>query len=157
MPVFQLWVNFGFHNGVGMTEDMKALRQFYARLLNVCRENEAIRKGGLYDLQAFNVQNRTAGYAGRHIYSYLRFSGDSRVLVVVNFDTQAKEANIRIPANAFAAMGLRTEGTYRLRNLLDDRSRTIDFDAAQVVDAGNATSGIPISLPPLGAYVFSLK
>jgi len=157
VPVFQLWVNFGFHNGVGMTEDMKALRQFYVRLLNVCRENEAIRKGGLYDLQAFNVQNRTAGYDGRHIYSYLRFSGDSRVLVVVNFDTQSKEANIRIPANAFAAMGLRPEGTHRLRNLLNDRSRTIDFDAAQVVDAGNATSGIPVSLPPLSAYVFALK
>jgi glycosidase len=156
VPVFQLWVNFGFYNGVGMTEDMKALREFYVRLLKTCRETEAIRKGGLYDLQAFNVQSRTAGYDGRHLYSYLRFSGDSRVLVVVNFDTQAKEANIRIPANAFAAMGLPTEGTYRLQDLLHGQKK-IDFDAAQVVDAGNATSGIPISLPPLGAYVFSLK
>jgi glycosidase len=156
VPVFQLWVNFGFHNGVGMTEDMKALREFYVRLLKTCRETEAIRKGGLYDLQAFNVQNRTAGYDGRQIYSYLRFSGDSRVLVVVNFDTQAKETNIRIPANAFAAMGLRTEGTYRLQELLHGQKR-IDFDAAQVLNAGNATSGIPISLPPLSAYVFSLK
>ncbi|HEX8531409.1 MAG TPA: alpha-amylase family glycosyl hydrolase [Cytophagales bacterium] len=158
VPVFQLWVNFGFYNGVPMTPPMKELRDFYARLLKTCRDTEAIRKGGLYDLQAFNVQTRTAGYDGRHIYSYLRFSGDSRVLVVVNFDPQhGKEANIRIPANAFAAMGLRTEGTYRLRNLLEDRSRTIDFDAAQVIDAGNATSGIPVSLPPLGAYVFALQ
>jgi hypothetical protein len=155
--VFQLWVNFGFYNGMPMTPEMKALRQFYVRLLKTCRETEAIRKGGLYDLQAFNVQNRTAGYDGRHIYSYLRFSGDSRVLVVVNFDTQAKEANIRIPANAFAAMGLGANGTYRLRNLLQEGSRTIDFDAAQVVDSGNATSGIPVSLPPLSAYVFALK
>jgi glycosidase len=157
VPVFQLWVNFGFYNGMPMTPEMKALREFYVRLLRTCRETEAIRKGGLYDLQAFNVQNRTAGYDGRHIYSYLRFSGDSRVLVVVNFDTQAKEANIRIPANAFAAMGLGATGTYRLRNLLEDGSRTIDFDAAQVVDPGNATSGIPVTLPPLSAYVFALK
>ncbi len=157
VPVFQLWVNFGFYNGMPMTPEMKALREFYVRLLKTCRETEAIRKGGLYDLQAFNVQNRTAGYDGRHLYSYLRFSGDSRVLVVVNFDTQAKEANIRIPANAFAAMGLGTTGTYRLRNLLADGSRTIDFDAAQVVDPGNAASGIPVSLPPLSAYVFDLK
>ena len=41
--------------------------------------------------------------------------------------------------------------------LIDDGSRTIDFDAAQVVNSGNATSGIPVSLPPLSAYVFALQ
>ncbi len=152
----QLWMNFGLFNGVGLTPEMKKLRDFYSRLLNLCRDNEAIRRGGLYDLQQFNVQNRTAGYDGRFIYSFLRFTEKDRVMVLVNFDPQhAKEVNIRIPANAFAAMGLPRDQRYELKELLYGKTE-IAFDAAQITDKGNMVSGIPVSLPPLSAFVFRI-
>lgn len=157
VPHHQLWMNFGLYNGLGLTPEMKSLRAFYGQLLNVCRTSEAIRKGGLYDLQSFNVQHRTPGYDGRYIYSFLRFTQENRVLVVVNFESQhTKEVNIRIPANAFAAMGLNADGEYRLEELLYGKTK-INFSAAQVVDVGNDKSGIPVTLPPLSAFVFELK
>jgi hypothetical protein len=149
-------MNFGLFNGTILTPEMKKLRDFYVRLLNVCRGTEAIRQGGLYDLQQFNVQNRTPGYDGRFIYSFLRFTEKDRVLVVVNFDPQhTKEVNIRIPANAFAAMGLQADQRYKLKELLYGKTE-VAFDAAQIINQGNSVSGIPVSLPPLSAFVFRI-
>ncbi len=82
VPNHQLWMNDREFDALGLEGDNRQIREFYVKLLNVCRESEAIRKGGLYDLQQFNTQNGTAGYDGRFIYSYLRFTDKNRVLVV---------------------------------------------------------------------------
>ncbi len=60
--------------------------------------------------------------------------------------------NIRIPMAAFAAMKLPMEQNYQIKDLLS--LKEIKFSPMQVSDPKNAVSGIPVSLPPLSAFIF---
>jgi hypothetical protein len=53
-------------------------------------------------------------------------------------------------------MGLARDQRYVLKELLYGKTE-IAFDAAQITDMGNTVSGIPVSLPPLSAFVFRIQ
>lgn len=150
VPEHQKWMNGGKFDGALLSNEQKKLRAFYSNLLNICTSHEAIRKGGLYDLQGANLQN--SQYDAAKVYAYLRFTENQRVLIVVNFDVEnSKEINLRIPANALAAINISPEKAYRLTELLQNK-QTISSNASEMGD-----SGIRLTLDPLGAYIFDLQ
>jgi glycosidase len=150
VPEHQKWLNGGKLDGALLSNEQKELRNFYSKLLNLSTNNEAIRQGKLYDLQAANAQN--SQYDTGKVYSYLRFTDKERVLVVVNFDaTQTKEVSLRIPANALAAMNLSADKTYQLTDALLT-NQTATFKGNEVSE-----KGIQLAIPPLGAYIFNLQ
>ncbi|MDO1446020.1 alpha-amylase family glycosyl hydrolase [Rhodocytophaga aerolata] len=150
VPEHQKWINGGKFDGALLSNEQKKLRAFYSNLLNICTNHEAIRKGRLYDLQGANLQN--SQYDAAKVYAYLRFTENQRVLIVVNFDAEnSKEINLRIPANALAAMNISPEKAYRLTELLQNK-QTISSNASEMGD-----SGIRLTLDPLGAYIFDLQ
>jgi hypothetical protein len=53
-------------------------------------------------------------------------------------------------------MQLDMKQNYRLKDLLFP-GKEIKFSPIQVSDAQNATSGIPVSLPPLSAFIFEIQ
>ena len=156
VPEYQKWISSGRYDGITLEGSQRNLRTAYSRLINFCRDNEAIRKGGLYDLQAANGGGRTAGYDDGKIYSYLRFTGNQKLLIVVSFEeNNERRINVRIPANAFAAMGLPTEKDYELKCVLGSH-KPVPFKAGNVSDFQNPSGGIPLEIPALGGLVFEI-
>jgi glycosidase len=157
VPEHQKWMSNGKFDGSYLEDWQREVRVYYSKLLNFCRDNEAIRKGGLYDLQAANTNGQTLGYDGRTVYSYIRFTDKQRLLVVVSFEPQnTKSLNLRIPLNAFAAMGLDINQQYTLKPLFGQH-RQAAFSPTLVADIHNPQAGIPLQLAPLSAYIFSLE
>ncbi|MBD2723791.1 alpha-amylase family glycosyl hydrolase [Hymenobacter armeniacus] len=141
VPEHQKWMNQGKFDGAKLSPEQKDLRQFYARLLTVTSQSEALRKGRFYELQDAN--NLGKEYDQRRIYSYLRYTDKQQVLVVVNFSAdKTYRPTITIPAEAMAAMGLSTKKFYTYTDLLDtDEPR----------------NGLNLTLAPLSAYIFEIK
>ncbi|MBO7409183.1 MAG: alpha-amylase, partial [Paludibacteraceae bacterium] len=93
----QAWGNNGKFDGKLLTDEQKALRKFYGKLLTIARDNPAINSGRMYDLMY--AQSDTFN---RHShYTFLRKEGDELLLVVVNFDDKKADIDVRIPEDAF--------------------------------------------------------
>ncbi|MDJ1481802.1 alpha-amylase family protein [Cytophagaceae bacterium YF14B1] len=157
VPQFQNWMSVDRYDGVTLEPSQQLLREKYVKLLNFCATSEAIRKGGLYDLQAANNGGKTAGYEEHKIYSYLRFTENQKLLIIVSFEESLKRRiNVRIPTNALAAMELSATANYDLKCVLGDH-KPVSFNAANVTDPNNAQAGIPLELEPLTGYIFEIK
>ncbi len=156
VPHYQNWISTDRYDGLQLDVSNRILRKKYAQLLNFCQTSEAIRQGGLYDLQPVNNGGKTAGYEEHKIYSYLRFTEKQKLLIVVSFEeTLKREINLRIPANAFAAMELPTNLNYQLKSVLGDH-KTVPFNAANITNPQIESAGIPLELLPLSGYVFEI-
>lgn len=157
VPQFQNWISVDRYDGVTLEPSQQLLRENYSKLLNFCATSEAIRKGGLYDLQAANNGGKTAGYEEHKIYSYLRFTENQKLLIIVSFEESLKRRiNVRIPTNALAAMELSATANYDLKCVLGDH-KPVSFNATNVTDPNNAQAGIPLELEPLTGYIFEIK
>jgi glycosidase len=155
VPEHQKWVNNGAFDGGQLSSEQKKLRDFYVKLLNVSKNNEAIRKGKLYDLQAANSNNPQ--YDSRKVYAYLRYTDAQKLLIVVNFDeNQAKSIQLKIPANAFALMNLNAGEDFQMQDLLLS-SQSLTFKGNDATDMQKADAGITLTIEPLGAYIFRLE
>jgi glycosidase len=156
VPEHQKWMNGGRFDGGGLSEEQQKLRAFYARLLQLCRQHEAIRKGGLYDLNEANADGRSQGYDKHRMYCYLRFSDKERMLVVNNFDrVNTGSFTLKIPANAWQAMNLRSTGSYQLRDMLGQYP-VVKFSAKEAI-SDNAQEGISLNIAPLQSHIFVLE
>ncbi|MCU0352821.1 MAG: alpha-amylase family protein [Cytophagales bacterium] len=156
VPQYQNWISTGQYNGLQLDGSMRVLRRHYADLLNFCQNADAVRRGGLYDLQAANNGGKTAGYEEHRIYSFLRFTDKQKLLVVVSFEENLKRRiNVRIPANAFAAMDLPVNANYELKCVLGQH-QPVPFNAANVTNPQIESAGIPLELQPLSAYAFEI-
>ncbi|WP_048922699.1 alpha-amylase family glycosyl hydrolase [Rufibacter radiotolerans] len=137
----QAWMNGGKFDGGKLTEEQQRLREFYTKLLNLSTSREAIREGKFYALTA------QEGTAPAGVYAYLRHTAKERILVLVNFNRQAADYGISIPASAFSAMGIDGKGTFILQDLL--------FDTPPLFFQPEVKTSI--TLAPMSAHVFLLQ
>lgn len=146
VPDWQGWLNQGRYDGDGLTDDARHLRAFYQQLNHLVNGSDAIQNGYFYDLQWANEQ--TAGYDPHRIYSYLRYTGRQRLLIVLNFSAQTTyDTTVRIPQHAFDTMGLESARTYQLTDIFLIRT--------QLERVG--TEGVPMQLSPRSAFVLEIK
>lgn len=114
MPEFVKWVNGGSFDGALLSEEQKALRAWYSKLLKVVQA-PAFTRGEFYGLNHFNKENPHFGRvgdvtdSGHWIYAFLRHdeqSGQS-FLVVANFhgSETLRDVRIRIPTDAQRFLG----------------------------------------------------
>lgn len=141
VPTHQAWMNGGKFDGGKLTQDQRALREFYTKLLNLSTSREAIRKGKFYALTA------QEGTAPAGVYAYLRHTAAERILVLVNFSRQNADYALTLPANALTALGLDNKGTFLLQDLLTD-TPPLFFQP---------TVKTSITLAPMSAHVFLLQ
>jgi glycosidase len=79
----------------------KSLKATYDRLLTISRSEKAVTDGLTFDLM----------YANPHLqrqYAFLRKKGRQTLLVVANFDCEAAETSVVIPAHAFDFLKLKS-------------------------------------------------
>jgi glycosidase len=104
VPEHQKWLNNGAYDGGQLSEEQKQLREFYSKLLNASRDNEAISKGGFYELMIANEHQ--PGFNTR-LYIYLRYTAEKRVLVICNFNRHDSELTVLLSGDLLSKLNLR--------------------------------------------------
>ena len=97
------WINDWKFDGAGLTAEQRALREKYAKILNVAKTEQAITQGAFFDLMYANSRNP---YFNTHRqYAFMRKFRNEVVLIVVNFDKNEQTVRVKIPTEAFQTLG----------------------------------------------------
>lgn len=121
VPEHQKWVNGGKYDGALLSDEQKALRQFYGDILTLAKTNPAITSGDYYDLTAFNI--KVNNFSGK-IHAFLRAAADEKLLIVSGFNITPERIKVQIPQEIAEKVGLRPEAIYVMRDLLRSGTET---------------------------------
>lgn len=110
------WRNGGRYGNTGLNEDQLNIRKFYLQLIKIAKEEESIHSGKFYDLMYANYENPE--FDSTKQYAFLRSGKKEFLLIITNFDTQAKEIMVHIPADAFTYMGIEPQKIKSAKELL---------------------------------------
>lgn len=139
VPEHQKWLNNGKFDGGQLSASEKGLRGFYSRLLNIARQKEAIKNGRFWEIMLANQHNES-GFNDR-IYAYLRFTDKQRILVITNFNRDARKLHVKLPADLIAELHL--TGNVQFSDLLSDNK----YSADDIAD------GLGITVPASGGVM----
>lgn len=147
VPSYVRWVNNLQFDGGQSTDDEKALRDFYKRLLNFTISSSAL-MGEYQEIHSHN-RNVTEGYDQR-VLSFARWSDDEQLIVVSNFDAEKSyQFDLKIPDNIISAWKLTSKEAQLFDALYNEYSTTISI--------GEGDAMASISLAPLQSYILKLK
>lgn len=121
VPHHQRWMNNGKFDGGQLSDNEKALRDFYKRLLTFSAKSSAV-MGNYMDLHAPNAS--TPNYDGQQ-YAFVRWSATEKLVVVSNFDSYREvDYTLQIPAELIRLWGLK-DGSYPLKDVLYGSTATL--------------------------------
>ncbi|WP_426489782.1 alpha-amylase family glycosyl hydrolase [Hymenobacter sp. 102] len=141
VPEHQKWMNGGKFDGGKLGPEQRQLHDFYARLLTLTSQSDAIRRGRFYELQDAN--NLDAQYNQRQLYTYVRYTDKQKLLIVVNFSPdKTYKPTLRIPPNVMQLMGLNPQQFYTYSELLSQAP---------------AVQTLNLTLAPQSAYIFEIN
>jgi glycosidase len=132
MPEHQKWLNNGLFDGGQLSDSQKKLREFYSRLLNICRQSEAIRAGKFWELM---LANQPQQWFDERLYLYVRFTDKQRILVVTNFNREDRKMQVHFPDDLQEC--LKISGSLKFTDLLSGAEFGTD----------NIADGVEIELP----------
>ncbi|MCU0419640.1 MAG: alpha-amylase family protein [Cyclobacteriaceae bacterium] len=144
VPHHQKWMNGGAFDGGQLTDNQKALRQFYGDILTLARDNPAIHSGEYIDITSFN---QASGNINHLMHAFVRYFGDERLIIVSSFNAAPLPAKIALPPEVAQKMGLQPGVTYVGRDLL--RS-----GADMGLDEHYSFS---LELPSYASFIFKIK
>ncbi|MBD2755418.1 alpha-amylase family protein [Spirosoma validum] len=148
LPRWQGWLNEGNYDGGRLTDEQRNLRAFYQQLNYLITGSDAIQNGYFYDLQYVNDNGQSPGYDAHQIYSYLRYTDRQKLLIVCNFSSQhTYDTLVRIPGQAFDAMGLDALNTYWFTDIFLTNTEV----------NGVGLAGVPLLLSPRSVRVLEIK
>ena len=110
------WKNGGKYDGGKLTEKQKQLRQQYAAILNIAKNEPAITQGSFFDLMYTNEKNRF--FNNRNQYAFLRKHKNEVILVVANFTHSEQNVWVNIPEDAFKGLDIKDNEAAMLKDLL---------------------------------------
>lgn len=127
-------------------EEERYLYNYYKRVMQLCKEDGALKNGLFYDLQYANYTGEN-GYDCDRQYAFIRKGEqDEALLVVVNFDNHPINIGVNIPSHAFEYLNL-PEGKRLSIDLLTDTIQSLEI-----------THDAPcyVSIPAYGASVLKI-
>ena len=139
------WRNNGVFDGAKLTDEQRALRDAYIKLLNLCRTELAINEGKFFDLMFANYYNDS--FNCDRLYVFFRHLGSDILLVCVNFGSEAAATGVNIPAYAFEYIGIEAGNSHVMTDLLTGEQITADLNPDQRVF---------FDMPPHSARIFKL-
>ncbi|HVV56562.1 MAG TPA: alpha-amylase family protein [Mucilaginibacter sp.] len=140
VPEHQKWMNGGKFDGGGLSASQKDLRNFYSRLLNLARSEEALRSGKFWELMIANEHQQ--GFDTR-IYLFVRYTGKQRILVVANFNREQRGLQVMLPADLLQYMQI--TGSREFTDLLSGAKYETDDISAGIYITLQACSGMLLS------------
>ncbi len=116
LKALQNWTNKGKFDGKRLTPEQVELRKFYERLLNLCQTEKAITEGKMFDL----TYAQSEGFNKHEEYAFLRSNGEETLLCIMNFEARPATMRLKIPAEAFAYLGIEERGVVQYIDQLSD-------------------------------------
>lgn len=95
------WIADGKCNG-HLTNTEKKIRKIYSHILNLANSEDAIAKGGFFDLMYVNLENEHLN-PHRH-FAFIRHTDTEAIIIAVNFGNTDDDVAINIPVHAFDAI-----------------------------------------------------
>ncbi len=137
VPSHQRWMNGGKFDGGALSDDEKALRDFYVRLM-LFSATDATMLGDYAHIPSGNES----------VFAFARRTGDEQLIVISNFSDAPQELVIEVPAETIAALGL-DNGRRALDEQLYSRAQN-----AIVVDHG--VGKIHVRLDGIESHVYRI-
>jgi glycosidase len=138
VPEHQKWLNNGNFDGGQLSESQKQLRNFYSVLLNAVRGSEGLSDGKFYELMLANEYQQ--GF-NQHLYIFLRYTDNQRILVVANFNRNDVSIQIKLPDDLLSQWNL--SGNVEFTDLLNKGKYV----------SSNIADGVLITLPASGGLL----
>ncbi|WP_282030485.1 alpha-amylase family glycosyl hydrolase [Winogradskyella eximia] len=147
VPSLVRWVNDKKFDGGQSTEDEKALRDFYKRLLNFTINSLAL-MGDYQDIQYYNHQN-TEWYNDK-VLSFVRWSDDEKLIIISNFNADNTYGfELQLPEDLVQKLELK-DGEYEVK---DQLYKT--YTSTLKVENGKAQ--VRIDIKPLESFILKIK
>ncbi|MBE4618140.1 alpha-amylase family protein [Vibrio navarrensis] len=144
VPEHQKWMNNGLFDGGLLSDKQKALRAFYARLLNFSLDCPAL-CGEYMDLYPLNQRA-----LGQHCHLFARFDQQTLVLAASNFSADlGNTCHVTLPEKLLSQLGL-SDGSYTLSDAVGEQA-----DIQLQVQQGQGD--VWIELPPFAASAWVLQ
>jgi len=146
VPHHQRWMNEGAFDGGQLSNEEKALRDFYRRLLNFTLNSPAL-MGEYADLHAYN-REQTEGYNDR-VHAFARWSEEEQLIILTNFDAANRYAfELKVPQEVIEAWQLE-DGEYEWKEQLYGKN-----NAVLVIKDGVGV--VKVKLKPLESVIWKL-
>jgi glycosidase len=152
MPEFVKWVNDHRYDGARLSDEQKALREFYIRLINLVGE-PAFRDGNFFPLNPANRDNERFGRlpgeqaSGHWLYAFLRYDPltSQRFLVLANLHPveTLRDVRIQLPNEALRFLDLANPTKLSLIERLFGKVEPIGLTTQEASDAGIPIGQIP--------------
>ena len=151
MPELSKWVNHHLYDGGQLSDEQRALREYYGRLLALANE-PGLRFGGFRPLNAANNWSANFGTvegdpaSGHWMYAFLRYDPRSgqRWLIVANLHRSVafSDVRIRIPAGTLEWLGIAGGASVTFTDRLQNNPAFI-ANSAELPDPGLLIPRIP--------------
>uniref|UniRef100_UPI004048A1DB alpha-amylase family protein n=2 Tax=Algoriphagus sp. TaxID=1872435 RepID=UPI004048A1DB len=132
VPQHQKWVNGGKFDGGQLSDNEKALRNYYSEVLNFTRSSSAL-MGAFQDLHRYN-RSKNPAYTDK-TFAYARWDKEQKLLVVTNFDeSQSVNTILHLSPELLKAWNL-TPGNREIQEVLFGKKTTqlrVDAQGAQI-------------------------
>ena len=146
VPNHQRWMNGGKFDGAKLSHEEKMLRDFYRRLLRFSLKSPALM--GKYE--QIHLANKGAKGYDEGIFSFVRWSDDEKLLVVVNFsDSKSSYFELTVPAEIITEWKLK-DGGYIVKDQLYNNS-TLKLTVA------GGIGKIPITVAPSESFIYQIQ
>ena len=90
------------YDGANLLPNERDLRSWYSKVNNTIQNYETFSTGEFYDLMWVNQH---IWVDSANVYAYLRYRGNERFLVALNFAATSRRQRLRIPDDAWKLMG----------------------------------------------------
>ena len=145
VPHHQRWMNGGKFDGGQLSNNEKALRDFYSRLLNFTLNSSAM-LGKFQEIQSVN-RKETQNY-DQGLYSFVRYSDDEKLIVIANFSwVTSSRIDLIVPEDVILAWKL-TDGSYTVKDQL--------YGSSTVLNVVNGKGTIHLNIKPSESFIFKL-
>lgn len=103
IDLIRRWRNNNKFDGTLLSKEEKDLQKYYAKVLNICNKEKAIRDGSFFDVMYVNYDS---GMNQHRQYAFMRKAGKELIIVIANFDDKPARIWVNIPAHAFNCMDI---------------------------------------------------
>lgn len=132
VPQHQKWMNGGKFDGGQLSDNEKALRNYYSEVLNFTRGSSAL-MGAYLDLHRYN-RSKNPDYTDK-TFAYARWDKEQKLLVVTNFDeTQSVNTVLHLSPELLKAWNLNS-GNREIQEVLFGKKTTqlrVDAQGAHI-------------------------
>ncbi|MDE7347978.1 MAG: alpha-amylase [Muribaculaceae bacterium] len=139
------WWNGGSPSLKNLSPQEKWLRGIYQKVLTLCNAEPALREGNFFDLMYVNLRHE--GFNPHTNFAFLRYTEESVLLIIVNFDLQEADVDVVIPRLAFEMAGLQ-ESDVLADDILCGRSAFLRL---------RPDKGVSVHLKPKDSVVLKIK